>query len=77
MLDVVASPMHLNIKYHNLHKESSTINVDLEGTERIYQSLQKYQGEGMAMDISIASFIRQLRQMEFVLYEVAYVILGK
>lgn len=56
-LDVVASFVHLKHKYHNLQGEPVTINADLEGVRRIYQSLYKYQGEGMAMDINVASLI--------------------
>lgn len=44
MLDVVASPIHLKIKYHNLQRELVTINVDLEGEKRVYQDLHKISG---------------------------------
>lgn len=39
MLDVVASLVHLKLKYHNLHGELAIINIDLEGENRIYQVL--------------------------------------
>lgn len=33
MLDVVASLVHLELKYHNLQGEPTTINTNLEGTK--------------------------------------------
>lgn len=38
-LDIVASSIILKLKFHNLHSELVTINVDLEGVKRTYQSL--------------------------------------
>lgn len=58
MLNVVASPMHLKLKYQNLQGEMATIKADIDGKKRIYQALQKDQGEGVAMDINVASFPR-------------------
>lgn len=39
VLDVVASLVHLKVKYHNLKGELVTINGDLEGAKKIYQAL--------------------------------------
>lgn len=47
-LDVVASPVHLYLKFHNLHDERVSINADLEGAKRIYQALQQNKGESKA-----------------------------
>lgn len=43
-LDVVASLMHLKLKYHNLTGEPITINSNLKGETRIYEALQRDQG---------------------------------
>lgn len=48
VLDVVAFPVHLKLKYHNVHGESSTINVDLHEAKCFYQNLQEDQKEGEA-----------------------------
>lgn len=42
-LDVVASSIHLKLKFHNLHSELITHNVDLAGAEKFYQALQQDQ----------------------------------
>lgn len=39
-LDIVASPVHLKLKFHNLHGEPVIINVNLEGEKLIYHALQ-------------------------------------
>lgn len=49
IMDVGASSVYLKLKYHNLQGGPVTINVDLKGEKRIYQALQQYQGEGVAM----------------------------
>lgn len=36
-LDGVVSPIHLKLKFHNLHDEPVTINVDLVRAKRTYQ----------------------------------------
>lgn len=38
-LDVVASLVHLKLKYHNVLDEPVTINVDLFGVKRIHKTL--------------------------------------
>lgn len=45
-LDVVASLIHLKLEFHILQGDMVTINVDLEGVNRIYQALQRDWGEG-------------------------------
>lgn len=62
-LDIVALSVHLKLKYHNLQGESAIINADLEGEKRIYQALQKVQGEGIAMEINVASLTGKLNKM--------------
>lgn len=52
-MDIVAFPMHLKIKYHNLQKEPNTLNADLEGAKIMYQVLQRYKGKGVAMEINM------------------------
>lgn len=44
MLDMLDSHVHLKY-YNNLHGQSTTINVDLEGVKRICQALQRDHGE--------------------------------
>ncbi|KAI5447423.1 hypothetical protein KIW84_015036, partial [Lathyrus oleraceus] len=51
ILDIVASPVHLKLGYHNLQGELTTIKDDLEGVKRIHQALHKDRGEGIAKRI--------------------------
>lgn len=67
ILIVVALSVYLKMKFHNLHGESDTISVNLEGVKRIYQDLQKDREEGATMEINIASIPGQLNRMRFVL----------
>lgn len=64
-IDAVASPIHLKLKYYNVHDELVTICANLFGTKRIHKALQCDQNNdmGKAMEINIASFIMQLRNM--------------
>lgn len=63
MQDIMASSVHLKIKYHNLHGEPTIINIYIEGAKIIYQALQRDQGEGIAMEINMASLSSKLRDM--------------
>lgn len=63
ILEVVASPVHLKLKFQNLHNEPITVNVYLQEAKRIYQLLQQDQGEYDAMEINVASLLGQLRGM--------------
>lgn len=63
MLDVVASIVHLKLKYHNLQGKLTIINTDLEGAKIIFQALLQDQREGEAMDINVASLTSQLCYM--------------
>lgn len=38
-LDDLASLAHFKLKFHSLHGELVTVNVDLEGVNRIYQEI--------------------------------------
>lgn len=40
-LDVVASMVHLKLKFHDLQGDAVTINADFEGAKRIYRVLQQ------------------------------------
>lgn len=66
MLDSVASSIHLKLKYHNVRWQLTIVISSLEGKKIIYQALQKDQGEGVAMEIIMASLTIQLNKMEFV-----------
>lgn len=63
MMDIVASLVYLKHKYHNIQGESFTINSDLEGQQRIYQALQKDQGEGVSIKINITSLTGHISMM--------------
>lgn len=65
MLDIVASHVHLKIKYQNFHGDSTTISVNLIRAKRIYPSLQKKQKEGKAttIEINVNSLVEQLKGM--------------
>lgn len=60
-LDVMASLVHLKLKFCNFPGEQFTINVDLEGEKRIYKALYQDYREGRAMEINVATLTRQLR----------------
>lgn len=53
-LDVVASSVYLKIKLHNLYGKSIIVNTNMEGDNKIYQTLQQDQGENKAMEIIVA-----------------------
>lgn len=40
-LDIIASLVHFKMKYHNVHDEPITINVELTEAKGIYQALQQ------------------------------------
>lgn len=54
--------VHLKPKFHNLHDELVTVNVDFLGAKRIYHALQQdwEERECKAMEINVASFTSQL-----------------
>lgn len=58
-LDVIASPGHLKLKYHNVHDEPITISADLYGLKIIYHALWKDQKEDKAnsMENNVSFFI--------------------
>lgn len=60
ILDAIASLIHLKLKYHNFPREPTIINADLKGTKIIYQALQRDQGDGVAMEINVASLTGEL-----------------
>lgn len=64
-LDVVASPIQLKLKYHNVHDKSVIININILGEKWIYKALQQHQkeGEAKAMEINVSSLIKQLKDM--------------
>lgn len=62
-LNVVASLVHLKLKFHNLHNESVMIKVGLEGAKRIYQELQQDWGECKVMEINVSSLAILLKSM--------------
>lgn len=62
-LDALTLSTHLKLKHYNLQGDPVTINVNLEGEKRIYQALQRDQGEGKLMEINMTSIIGQLRSM--------------
>lgn len=64
-LDVVAYWVHVMLKFHNLHGEPITVNTDLIGANRIYQTLQQYQKieEYKVMDNNVALLLGYLRNM--------------
>lgn len=65
ILDAIASPIHLKLKYHNMYDDPVTLNADLFGAKRIYQDLSqdKKDGEFKAMDINVVSLIGHLKDM--------------
>lgn len=64
-IDAVASPVHLKLKYYNVHDELVKICANLFGTKRIHKALLCGQKKdmGKAIEINIASFIMHLRNM--------------
>lgn len=63
VLDGVASPMHLKLKYPNLHGELVILSVDLEWAKKIHRALQRDQGESIVMEINVESLTYQLQSM--------------
>lgn len=59
---IVASLVHLKLKYHNVYNEPITKNTDLFGKKRIYKALQHDQneGEGKALEINVSSLFKKL-----------------
>lgn len=55
--DIVASSVHLKLKYHNLQGEPTIINGDLKWGKIIYQVLQQDQRKGLLMEINMSSLI--------------------
>lgn len=67
MMDVMASPIHLKLKYHNFHNEPITIYGDLSGARRIHKDLQRDQNgkdNEKVMEINMASLTKQLKEMK-------------
>lgn len=58
-LDIVASLIHVKLKYQNFHNDLVTISVDLLGAKRIYKVLQHDQkeGEDKVMEINMAYLV--------------------
>lgn len=52
-LDIVVSPVHLKLKYQNLHREPVILRADLEVAKKIHHALQKDQEEGLNMEINM------------------------
>lgn len=52
-IDTIASLFHVKLKFHNLHGESITINVDLVEAKRINQALQQDQKEWECITMEI------------------------
>lgn len=63
VLDVVTSPMHLKLKYHNLHKELVVLCTYLDMAKKIHHALQKDHGNNMTMEINMISLNYQLKNM--------------
>lgn len=70
-LDVVEYLFHLKLKYHNIHYEPITINVNLFEVKRIYKALQQDQKEDKSNSkkINVVSLVRKLKEMEIKLPE--------
>lgn len=62
MLDIVASLLHLKLKTH-MQGELVIINAYLEDAKRVYQSLQRYSGDSVAIEINVASLNGNLRNI--------------
>lgn len=60
-LDAVAPSVQLKLKFHKIHYEPITVNIDLYRTNRIYKALQQDQKFGgfKAMEINVTSLIIQ------------------
>lgn len=41
MIDAMASPVNLKLKYHNMHDEPTIINVGFSKAQQIYKALQQ------------------------------------
>lgn len=65
-LDALASPVHLKLKYHNVHDEVVTISVDLSIAKRIYKAFEHdlKEGEDSVIKINVASLIGKLKDMD-------------
>lgn len=62
-LDIVASSVHLKLKYHKLHGELVVLLADLEATRKIHNTLQQDQGENSAMEINMTSLEGKLQNL--------------
>lgn len=62
-LNVVASPVHKNIKYHNIHGEPATLCADLEADKKIHHALQMDQEEGKTMEFNVTYLRYQIQNM--------------
>lgn len=62
-LDVVASLIHIKLKFHSLYNELAIVNTDLKGGKKIYQALQQDQIDNKAMEINVAYLTGQLGSM--------------
>lgn len=65
-LDIVVSPVHLKMKYNNIHDELVMINIDLYGGKRIYKALEQDQKEDeiKVVKINVAFVVMQLRSVK-------------
>lgn len=57
VLDVVPSPVHLKLKYHNLHEESAVLCTNLEAAKKIHHVLLRDQEKGTTKEINKTSLI--------------------
>lgn len=75
-LNVMGSPIHLKLKFHNRQGGPITVKTGLSGAKRIYRALKHDQKEEecKSMNISITSLIGQLRDMNIFppTYKVGY-----
>lgn len=61
----MVSHVHLKLKYHNMHDEQATINVDISEAKRIYKALENNhkEYEAMSIEIHVVSSIEKLKDM--------------
>lgn len=61
----MAYPIHLNLKYHNIHDEPVIVSTNVSREIRIYKDLKRDHKEekGKAVEINVGSPIRHSRDM--------------
>lgn len=57
VLDDVPSPVHLKLKYHNLHEEPAVLCTNLEAAKKIQHVLLRDQEKGTTKEINKTSLI--------------------